>query len=142
MKQISIQQLNKNILGVKSGLEDKIDNVKHGLEDKIDSVKHGLEDKIDNVKHGLEDKIDDTKSSMEYAIEDLALYTKQSFDKFEERFKKIETLVYLNADSIARLTQKTNIEFATATVQRQRLLDKIDNHEYRFERLESHPTLA
>ncbi len=134
MKQINLQTINDNLLNLENRIDDKITS----LEEKIGNRFTGLEDKIDSVKTGLENKIDSVKTGLEDKIEDLALHTKLSFDQSEERFNKLENLVYLNADAIAKLTQKSDIEFAAATIQRQRGFNKLNSHENRIVRLESH----
>ena len=73
----------------------------------------------------------------------------QRFEQVDQRFDRVEAAIaenkeaiYLNADTIAVMMQKMDAEFAAATLQRQRFLDRFDNHENRIVRLESHHSPA
>ena len=96
-------------------------------------------------------------------IEDLAVATKQTFNQHEERFDaidlrfdqidkrfdRVENAVLENKsaidqikDTLIVMMQKMDAEFAAATLQRQRFLDKFENHDNRIERLESFHSTA
>jgi len=90
------------------------------------------------------ESIDQKFESTEQQIQDLILITKMGFgdtnkriDRNTQGISELSHRAIENADRVPRVEITMNQEFAAATRQRRRILERVDNHEDRLCTLES-----